>query len=423
MLASTIILHETNEIFDNAMAEAANVVLAFSPGVEPDSAGDAERMERLALSGDRRKYMSFQIRDATGQVVQRSSTAPVEPYPAPLKSGYFGRGTIRYLTRALPANGGYVQIAEFYDERRDSFLGLVMGFLVSLLAMMGLGGALLSRGIGRVGRSIASLGGHLQARSGSNLSSIDEVDLPMELKPIVHDVNRLLERLSTALDAERAFSANCAHELRNPIASARAQAEYITRFPEDGSNGQRVQALEGSLRQLGHRIERLLQLSRAEVGVGFASPAADAVAVARLVVEEYRRRGDDIVLDAGSDAALPVIIDTDAIGIALQNLIDNALANAAPGTAVEVAIRRPGSVHIVNDGVCVPAEKLAGLMQRFARDSEAKRGGYGLGLAIVGALMRQTGGQLELHSPAIGRASGFEAVMVLPAATSAPSAD
>lgn len=56
------------------------------------------------------------------------------------------------------------------------------------------------------------------------------------------------------------------------------------------------------------------------------------------------------------------------------------------------------------------------LRERFRRDQGAKVGGYGLGLAIVGELMRQVGGQLQLQSPASGRSTGFEAIMTLPAA-------
>ncbi len=421
VLASTFIMHETNEMFDNAMTEAANAVLMLSED-SGDAAKDTSRLERLAFSGDRRKYMSFQIRDAAGRVVRRSSAAPTEAYPVPLEVGFVGRGAMRYLTRRMSSGDGFVQIAEFYDERRDAFLGLLAGFLLPLLAMIAAGGYVLSRGAARVGKPIAQLGRQLQARSGANLALIDPVGVPVELEPIIVDINRLLSRLSEAFEAERAFSANCAHELRNPIASARAQIEYMAMFPDDETNPARIGSVGRSLSELGHRIERLLQLSRAEAGVSVSTQSSDLIGVTKLLVDDYVRRGKVVAFDAGSRTDLPVAIDKDAVGIAVQNLIDNALFHADAAAEVDVSIDGNGALHVVNGCDAIPPDELARLRQRYQRDRDARLGGYGLGLAIVGELMRQVGGHLELRSPATGRVDGFEAIMALPAVTSGNAA-
>jgi two-component system OmpR family sensor kinase len=423
VIASAFVMHETNEMFDNAMAEAANAVLAIG---EPSPSGglvNMPRVEAVALSSDRRKYMSFQIRDLSGNVLARSRSAPVEPYPVSVQLGYTGAGTMRYLTRPLPTGSGVVQIAEFYDERRDAFLGLLAGFSGPLLALLAIGGIVISRSVGRAGKPIAELSRQLQARNGANMNLIDHSGMPIELEPIVDDVNRLLTRLDDAFEAERAFSANCAHELRNPIAAAQAQIEYLAMFPGDPANIERIKSTGTSLSELGHRIERLLQLSRAEAGTGTSSQSSDLIAVTQLLIDDYVRRGKAVDFDRGPTPQLAVAIDKDAVGIAVQNLIDNALSNASSGSRVEVRVDASGALHVVNSCAAVAPGELSRLTQRFQRDRSSKIGGYGLGLAIVGELMRQTVGRLELKSPATGRPDGFEAIMWLPAAPVAAAAE
>ncbi len=71
------------------------------------------------------------------------------------------------------------------------------------------------------------LSGDIAGRGVSNLAPLDISDQPAELRPIAARSPALMERLRTALDAERAFAANSAHELRTPIAGALAQTQRM----------------------------------------------------------------------------------------------------------------------------------------------------------------------------------------------------
>lgn len=406
IVATIFIMHETNEMFDNALRETAHVVAAHD--------GEAGAgVERIALAGDRRKYMTFQLRNEAGAVLARSSNAPAAPFAAPLTPGFIWIGTYRYFTERLPG-GTLVQVAEFYDERRDAALGLLAGFTVPLLALLGLGGLLISRSLQKIAQPIAALNAELRARGGLNLEPIEDAGTPDELRPIVDEANMLLARVRQAFEAERAFSANCAHELRNPIASARAQIEVIAMSPEIPSNRARLQTISMSLMTIGQRIERLLQLSRADAGVATAGDPADLAAITKLLVDDYVASGKPIDLSSTATPGLRVAADSDALGILLQNLIDNALSYAAPETQVEVRIDDAGGLRVTNDCPVINPATLAKLTERFRRDRGAKIGGYGVGLSIVGELLRQTGGRIELRSPASGRSSGFEAIVTLP---------
>jgi two-component system OmpR family sensor kinase len=159
-------------------------------------------------------------------------------------------------------------------------------------------------------------------------------------------------------------------------------------------------------------VEKLLQLSRAEAGVG-SGGASDLREVTGLVVDEYRNRltGNPARValhEAGSSAT--VAVDPDALGIVLHNLIDNAITHGRPGRPITVTLGPGATLSIVNEGEAISAEELPRLRERFVR-GETEAEGSGLGLSIVDAIMREAGGSLVIHSPVVGRTDGFEAVL------------
>jgi two-component system OmpR family sensor kinase len=167
-------------------------------------------------------------------------------------------------------------------------------------------------------------------------------------------------------------------------------------------------------------VEKLLQLARAESGAALTREPFDALPVLRLLVDEQARRSEvrgRVALDDGGRSALWLDGDLDAFGIAVQNLLDNALAHG--DGEVRVGLLAEGTISVASGGPAVPAAELAGLTARFVR-GRTRGPGSGLGLAIVEAIARQSGGSLTLHSPARGRPDGFEAVLALPPAAAPP---
>ena len=233
------------------------------------------------------------------------------------------------------------------------------------------------------------------------------------MKPIADAVARLVERLRVALDAERAFSANSAHELRTPIAGALAQTQRLIAELDDVEHRRRARDVEGTLKRLSRLSEKLLQLSRVDAGISLRDEVVDLLPVLDVVVADASARladGRTISYVKAEGAELVARMDADAFAMAVRNLLDNA---ALHGTgAIEVRLERQGVVHVVNDGPVVPPAVLARLTQRFARGRTAVAGS-GLGLAIVETIMEQSGGRLRLVSPATGRDDGFEARLEL----------
>lgn len=420
-IAALVIRHEIDEVFDSSLQETAQRLLPLVLDDLRRRSHETEDEEERELAAPfpvegHEEYLQYQARNANGRVLIRSHDAPTTPFPAPLKRGYFDTEDRRYFTEVGPDDEIFMQVAELPEEREEAITALWLGLIAPLLGLLPIAAFVVYWTVRRATRPIADVQQQIARRSGENLEPIDPRNLPSELVPIIQDMNRLLERLKAALEAERAFAANSAHELRNPIAAARAQAELIAENLRGCPDEVRATQLVAMLGQLGKRIEKMLQLARAESGLGLDRTETDLIAVTQLVAADYARRpqlAGRVSFDPGEPEPVMVAIDPDALGIALQNLIDNALAHGRSETPVSVAIKPGPSVHVVNEGPVVSADELAALTERFARAGSTRAPGTGLGLSIVDQIMRQAGGRLELVSPASGRTDGFEAILIL----------
>ena len=259
-------------------------------------------------------------------------------------------------------------------------------------------------------RALETLASEIEQRSGADLRPIRLPGLPRELRSVGDHVNQLLERLSQSLDVERALAANAAHELRTPLAAARLRLQ--TALEHELKREDVLAALE-ALQVLGQRTEKLLQLSRAESAASLAREKIDLVQLSGSVAQEFWQAPDANVRLALKvpDTEPPVALgDVDALAIALRNLVENALRYGRGRVVIEVMA--PCTLSVRDAGPGVSPEQLRTLQQRHVRHGP-DRAGYGLGLSIVGTIVEKLGGRLDLSSPPMGAATGFEARIVL----------
>ena len=320
------------------------------------------------------------------------------------------------LTLEDREHGHFVQLADPLAERRDALVKALAWLTVPLAALLAFAVFIVLRASRSLVQQVQRTASAVSRQDPQALGILPLDGVVTEMRPAVEATNRLLARLADALEAERSFTYNSAHELRTPIAAALAQAQLLAARAEETALQEPADALVAALSRLARLAERLLALARADGAQPLADEWVDLAQVVRLTVDEFSRnprlRGRRIV---GQATPVRVRGDLDAIGLALRNLVENALVHGAGGTFIEVACvgtREAVSLTVTDDGAGVAATELPSLVKRFARGSGAAESGAGLGLSIVDTLARRMGAKLELISPPEGRRNGFEARLV-----------
>ncbi|MFP3915354.1 MAG: ATP-binding protein [Actinomycetota bacterium] len=215
-------------------------------------------------------------------------------------------------------------------------------------------------------------------------------------------------------DVRRDFVTNASHELKTPVASILAAAETLQvaleRAPE--RVGQFAGQIEVSARSLSRLVSDLLDLSRLESRTSERHQLDLAEVVAREVATVAPRAEErGVELESHVEAATVIGSDAD-LGLAVRNLLDNALRYTDPGGRVTVRLERQGTeaVLAVSDtGVGIPQRDLGRVFERFYRIDEARSratGGTGLGLSIVRHVVEAHGGEVSVDSE-LGAGSTF----------------
>ncbi|MBB3175769.1 ATP-binding protein [Variovorax sp. Sphag1AA] len=352
----------------------------------------------------------YQVVDPGEHILLRSAEAAGTSFDVPLAPGFANAEPWRIYTVHHPSRNLYFQVADPLDERRSALNRTLLGLIIPLGAVLPLL-ALVLRNVARSElRGLQALAAEIEQRSGTDLRPIRLPGLPKELRSVGDHVNQLLERLSHSLDVERALAANAAHELRTPLAAARLRLQ--TALEHDLKREEVAAALE-ALQVLGHRAEKLLQLSRAESGASLTRARVDLVQLAGTVAQEFwqdARVNERLKLKV-PDTEPPIALgDVDSLAIALRNLVENALRYGKGRVSIEVM--SPCTLAVRDFGPGVSPEELHTLQQRHVRHG-SDRAGYGLGLSIVNTIVDKLGGRLDLASPPPGAATGFEARIVL----------
>jgi two-component system OmpR family sensor kinase len=417
---------EMGEVLDAAQEETAINLLRLPTPVAGDGGLKALPKPQTAHN----QATLSQVYTLDGRLVWRSLDAPAQPL-APLSStGFTNQDDWRLVVRAAPGLNRVAIVATSLRDRREALIEGVQALFLPLLILLPLTAKGLTWLLRRTFSQLDALRQDLKSRDQLGLEPLSVSGLPNEIAPLVREINQLFAQLLSAREAERSFAANSAHELRTPIAAAQAQLQRLVHevaaIPEMAPDrqAQLSQRLEAVARQL-HKLQRLcvklMQLSRANSGVAQATSPVNVRQLAQLVMEEFATSVQQgrLTLEGPPGEAPEVLAqgDLDLLGIALRNLIENALEHSGATAAVRVCITALPSIDVIDNGPGMSDAERQTLTQPFQRGATSAPG-HGIGLAIVHAIARQMHGQLELVSPYDG-GTGLHARIHLRAAPAA----
>ncbi|MGB5757109.1 MAG: HAMP domain-containing sensor histidine kinase, partial [Acidimicrobiales bacterium] len=332
------------------------------------------------------------------------------------------RGRIEMLD---PATGRPVDTLLLFDGRRDalqifeynaylraldelkkaSLTGLAILFVVAFAAGWFLAGSAL-RPVHRmtmVARDITAT--DLSRRIG--LPGPDD-----EMKGLADTFDAMLDRLQGAFEDQRRFVQDASHELRNPLAVARANLELALSDPNATVADVRASAEVAmrSTERMAALVDDLLDQARSGMPA-VARTEVDLVAMAGDVVEEFSAaaRQRHLVLALVAPMA-PLVAKGDgpALRRALINLVANAVRLAPANTTVTVSVARGDHCAVVSVADAGPGISVAdhdNVFKRFWR-GDPSGGGTGLGLSIVKQIAERHGGTASVEST-LGSGSTF----------------
>jgi len=221
------------------------------------------------------------------------------------------------------------------------------------------------------------------------------------------------------------FLALLSHELRNPLSPIRHSLYVLDRVPPDSEQARLSKAILG--RQVDHLtriVDDLLDMTRISRGkIKLQRSLFDLAVLVRRTAEDYgalfEASGLTLELDVMNERLLG---DGDPARIAqvIGNLLQNAAKFTTKGGRVSVTLkadeaRRTAIIGVRDTGVGISAEALPRLFQPFEQAAETldrSSGGLGLGLALVKALVKMHGGEVEARSQGLG--TGAEFIVRLP---------
>lgn len=236
------------------------------------------------------------------------------------------------------------------------------------------------------------------------------VDYAHELRPVAGQLNLLLDRVGTALDRERRFSASVAHELATPVAELRALAEVALQSPPGAETDLARDALD-----IAGQMQRLIEslIAMASCDSGRLPNRRETVEVTTLIEEfcaKLAPRAQARELHWGFSIVAGVNVETDPVLLRsiIANLLENALEYTPPSGEVFGRLERsPGGFvfTLANTGVRLAAGDLEHLFEPLWRKDRTgvARVHAGLGLALAKSLAEILGMELraELIHPGI----------------------
>jgi len=244
---------------------------------------------------------------------------------------------------------------------------------------------------------------------------------PTEVAALGEAFNRMADSLEESETLRRRLVADVAHELRNPIAAARVQAEGMAEGVLPVTQD-RLDAMVRDMEHLSALVNDLQELAVAEAGqLRYEMTTLDLV---ELVSRETARAAESAPtsLQVSADSsAMRVNVEGDELRLSevLRNLLSNAVRHTAEGSVVVRVTQLPegrAEVRVTDTGEGISAEDLPYVFERFYRADTARAsdtGGAGLGLAIARRIVEDHGGEVFAESGATGGAVvGFRLPLV-----------
>ncbi|MDY3332110.1 MAG: ATP-binding protein [Pelistega sp.] len=387
---------EINEIADSQMLQSAYLIQQVSPNVQhfhilDDIEDILDENTGNADMGD----LGFAVWDKQGQLLLADQKG--QYFPHSTQEGFHSEAYLwnidswRYVY--LINSDRTVVVGQKMEERFEMLFNALWVQLSLILFSIPILLVLIIYGVRRGLSPLKTLTQELQARGANSLQTVSE-DVPYETKPLVRELNHLLNRLEQSIQKERRFTSDAAHELRSPLAALKVQAEVLAMSEDKEEQLHHLAHMQASIERANRLTEQLLILSRLDPMQGIPDSQAinwttlipQVLQSVNLTAREKRIR---LKLDCaiGLDKALPLEGNPLLIQTMLRNMLDNAIRYSPEQTEVTLSLSAT-QISVQDQGPGIAPEDMSRIKERFYRPAGQTQQGSGLGFSIIESIAK-----------------------------------
>ena len=354
--------------------------------------------------------LQFQIWDKNGNLLLHSKNAIPTPLAEELgQSGFNILSINKHRWRVFSKYNANTQltisVAERYGFRHELQLNLTWDYIFIMLWIFPILGLLIWIIVGYGFNSVKKLANELSNRAINDLSPVEEKNIPLEIQPLVDELNDLFLRLQYEFERSKRFAADAAHELKTPLAALKTQTEVAIRAKTDTERKNASQQILLGVDRCNHLIQQLLTLSRLSQkdrleDFSTLDLSKTTTEIIAQLAPNALEKNIEIELIKPKQS-IKILGNEIMIGILVRNLVDNAIRYTPNNGHVSISISTNNKIHLkVKDtGPGIPKHLRTRVFERFYRTLGTKESGSGLGLAIVSQIVELHNAKINLSAP------------------------
>jgi two-component system, OmpR family, sensor kinase len=383
--------YEVNSFQDNALHEVALTAgLAFRDDIRPNV--QAELEDQLVV----------QVWNRSEQLVHRAGPPFEIPYQRQL--GYSDVTVDGNSFRVFRAEDSKhaIQISQRWSAREEVAAYAAAGAVLPLVASMPLAWLLIGFAVRRVLAGLGDLSADIGRRGTDAKDSLSTAGVPPEIVPLVNSMNALIERHQHALDTQRRFVSDAAHELRTPLAAIQIQADNLKAQDLPPSTREASMDLLDGIRRATYSVNQLLTMTRADASVHDEPDTIDVAVLVRMTVAAAASiaatKGVRLVNDL--DDGIQLTVRSSDVRLILSNLVDNAVRYTDAGEVRITGQRKESffAIDVADTGCGIPEAALPRIYDRFFRAAPPDVQGTGLGLSIAKTAGDRNGIRIQIRN-------------------------
>ncbi len=425
--------HEVQELFDAQLAQSSRslqaIVLYNIKAIDnfsaqeildfPNTTANTDPINEYDLrdSHSYERKMAFQVWEKNKRLILRSASAPIIPLNknalTPKSRGFsdveIQNDKWRVFSLWDKEYHYLIQVGERYAIRDELTSEIVKHLLLPSITSIPILALMIWFGIGRGLYPLRKVAKEVTRRDTAHLEPIKLNNVPIEVRPVIIELNALFYRVQTAMDKERQFTDDAAHELRTPLAALKIQAQVANTAKSDKDRKAALNNILSSVDRATHLVQQMLVLARLgsdEVKQSKAN-SINLQKVSEEIIAQLARKAIDKNINLSFECKTEQMIFGETVNfeILLTNIVDNAINYTPSGGNIIIEIKETQNsieLSVTDTGLGISNKNIERVFERYFRVRGSSAEGCGLGLTISKKCAEQLNAVIKFSNPENG---------------------